>query len=391
MGGKRRGLVRKINFTVIKKGLSEPLNAWRIIQHQAKARFAYRFLDGWSPPPELVVLLPTARCNLKCAMCPQWGEVGTGRGLAPSELRRELAFEQVKQLVDEVARFKPQFHLSGGEAFLNSDLYRMLAYIKSKGLICGLTTNGTLLADGARELVSLGLDQLVVSIDGPEKIHDSIRGVRGTFARATNGIREILKARKGASRPQVVLQCTISSENVTILREMIRLATGFGVDSLLIHHLEYTDEKTYQNHLEVFRKLFGIETDRSWFGYVSSPEIDVEQLIAFLKELPSSVGNLEINVMPRFTLAEVKEYYTQDNFVPYSYPKRCLFPWKGTLIYPNGDIVACPNYVVGNISKQTLGEVWNGSLYRKLRQVLREKKLFPICAKCCCWYYWHSF
>jgi hypothetical protein len=38
---------------------------------------------------------------------------------------------------------------------------------------------------------------------------------------------------------------------------------------------------------------------------------------------------------------------------------------------------------VGDLTTQTLGEVWNSPRYVEMRKTLLEEELFPVCRRCC--------
>lgn len=58
-----------------------------------------------------------------------------------------------------------------------------------------------------------------------------------------------------------------------------------------------------------------------------------------------------------------------------------------TEIMPNGDVVPCrdySDYVVGNITKKSILDIYNDEGYRKFRGLLKKHGgLIPICARCC--------
>ena len=59
---------------------------------------------------------------------------------------------------------------------MNPDVAGLIAYTKKKGVVCSLTTNGWLLSDQSDALCEVGLDLLVLSVDGPRDTHISIHG-----------------------------------------------------------------------------------------------------------------------------------------------------------------------------------------------------------------------
>jgi hypothetical protein len=51
----------------------------------------------------------------------------------------------------------------------------------------------------------------------------------------------------------------------------------------------------------------------------------------------------------------------------------------------SGKVFFCPfiRVEVGDLTTQTLGEVWNSAKYVELRKTLLEHELFPVCRRCC--------
>ncbi len=58
----------------------------RMAARGVRMKAAVRRGDGSAPPPMLIQLQVTSRCNLRCAMCGQWGPDGVRRGARQTEL-----------------------------------------------------------------------------------------------------------------------------------------------------------------------------------------------------------------------------------------------------------------------------------------------------------------
>ncbi len=137
----------------------------------------------------------TERCNLRCAHCYQ---SGTCKEEVPfSEIRRVIG--EVKEMVEtwEDAHdlsFSLSYNITGGEPFLRADLFDVLKEIRGNRGDIYLLTNGTLVTpERAQELAAHGVKGVQVSIEGPEKVHDQIRG-RGNFSKAVRGVEHLLEA-----------------------------------------------------------------------------------------------------------------------------------------------------------------------------------------------------
>ena len=110
--------------------------------------------------------------------------------------------------------------LQGGEPFIREDLKELIEGIVRNRLRFSILTNGTLITDEmAAFLASTGRCNLIqVSIDGSMPItHDSFRG-EGSFHRAANGLKLLLKHQLPAT-----VRVTIHRQNVRDLEEVSKL------------------------------------------------------------------------------------------------------------------------------------------------------------------------
>ncbi|NLD94177.1 MAG: radical SAM protein [Fibrobacter sp.] len=98
----------------------------------------------------------TERCNLNCGYCSEHKNDGC-----------HVSAETVYKWIDHCACLGIK-HLEfiGGEPLMHPDLFELIAYVKSKGINTGLTTNGFLLTrEKAEKLIKLGIKRMQMSID----------------------------------------------------------------------------------------------------------------------------------------------------------------------------------------------------------------------------------
>ena len=64
---------------------------------------------------------------------------------------------------------------------------------------------------------------------------------------------------------------------------------------------------------------------------------------------------------------------------------RCLYPFLYARVSFSGKVYFCPfiRVEVGDLTTQTMEEVWTGAHYVELRKRLLEHELFPVCRRCC--------
>jgi len=171
--------------------------------------------------PFVVTYSLTRRCNLKCRHC-----YSNGGSEGEHELPWEKANEVVKQIANAGSRI---IIFDGGEPLMREDIYELIRFASSLGLITVLGTNGTLITPSvAEKLLDAGLDHCAVSIDGATRgTHEWLRGVEGCFEKAVNGAKLVQKA----GIPLQINTC-LHNRNQHELRDIIRMAEALKADAV---------------------------------------------------------------------------------------------------------------------------------------------------------------
>lgn len=380
-----RNLARTVH-----KAVTQPRYAYQAFQARFKSYLSYRRDDGVSAPPETVSLFLTFRCNLRCHMCGQWGETGAFKEMPGETLRSGLSLDEIKALVDDVASFSrhPTFTLFGGEPTIYRDWVEVVRYIKRKGLRCNMVTNGMLLAKAADDLVQMKMDEIILSLDGDEEVHDRTRGLQGTFKRMIEGLQAIHEAKRArhTSSPVITVNSTMCETNYRDLPGVLNGAEKLGAQIVTFHHLLFLSRETCQLHNQLYEQRFG-KPCQDWFGFVrdSLPDIDVEFLIGQIETLKKMPSKMAIAFYPNFTPDEMRRYYSGDEFAPTSYKGRCLSLWMAAYVFPNGDVreYHSMDYALGNIRQAKFTDIWNNERYREYRKAVKVLKRFPVCSRGC--------
>lgn len=378
-------IFEKTNF---QKALDQPLFAIRYLRGKIRANFGYRFGNGYSFPPGRVFIALTGRCNLKCQMCPQDRHPSFRQEIVEE---RDSNTEELRTIIDDIYSFSPMILVSGGELFLHPSWYDFLSHIKKKELFCSIGTNGMFLERHASKLVDIGIDELSVSIDGPERVHDEIRGLPGTYAKATRGIERVMEEKRGMGviKPLINVIFTITSRNYQYITTVVELMASLKINTLRIGHLNFLRQKDFDDHMNISRKLFGINHDTSWEGYVSEVhDIDASHLANTIEYIRSKRdANMRITLFPDFNKEEIIQYYSEGSFRSRSFKNACLVPWDTAIIGPKGEVILCPNYIIGNLREKSFREIWNNEKARFFRKVILKKKQLPVCSRGCCFFY----
>jgi MoaA/NifB/PqqE/SkfB family radical SAM enzyme len=157
--------------------------------------------------------------------------------------------------VDELERIFSQPELSdsvevvnitGGEPTLHKDLFEIVKVavkqlsvvntisIQTHGLQPTLLTKRlapivSWLADQHQKGTSIHLD-INISLDGPDRIHDLVRGCPGAFKAVMDSTRRVKEMMQYHKRMAMLFNCTIVSDNVAYLRETQSIADQCEVE-----------------------------------------------------------------------------------------------------------------------------------------------------------------
>jgi len=173
----------------------------------------------------------------------------------------ELSFTEFCRAVDLLADMGV-FHmaLGGGEAFEREDFLELARYVRSRGIIPNLTTNGFHITKTiARQCSVFG--QVNVSIDGIGGLYRDMRGVDG-YSRACDALRLLREA-----GVQTGINCTVARKNITVLDEIVALAKQYDLHDVEMLRfkpfgrgmLDYREMRlTPQQNREVFGRFGGL-------------------------------------------------------------------------------------------------------------------------------------
>jgi radical SAM protein len=134
--------------------------------------------------PFLAIWEVTQSCDLACMHCRAAAQ--------PIAHPDELTTAEGKALIDQIAAMHvPIFVFTGGDPLKRKDVFELIRYAADKGVHVALTPSATplLTREAIFKLKEAGLVRLGISLDGstPE-IHDSFRGLGGTWARTIKAI-----------------------------------------------------------------------------------------------------------------------------------------------------------------------------------------------------------
>ena len=236
-------------------GAVEPSDALRY--NRDSGQLPSHLLQFAKDKKPVVVWNMTQRCNLKCVHC-------YAQAVDPSAHKDQISNAKAKEIIDDLAQFgAPVILFSGGEPLVREDLVDLAKYAISKGMRAVISTNGTLITKSkAKELKEVGLSYVGISLDGNEAVHDSFRGVKGSYKQALKGVENCQ-----AEGLKVGLRFTINKRNAMEVPHLFNLIEELEVPRICFYHLVYSGRgsdliKEDLNHQET-RDVVDLIMDRT--------------------------------------------------------------------------------------------------------------------------------
>ncbi len=131
-----------------------------------------------------------------------------------------MTTEEIKTAMLEFKKMGTLFWgLNGGEPLLQSDIKELIDFAHNLGMKPFISTNGTLVAQKIDDLKNINL--VLTSLDGPEEIHDSIRGA-GNFKKTLEGLAALRE-----KKIPVFLVTVIHKGNIDRLNEVAAIAKKY--------------------------------------------------------------------------------------------------------------------------------------------------------------------
>ena len=362
----------------VSKGIRDPKLIIRKIRSGLRP-YNYRLLDGYALLPSRVYININNKCNMRCKMCDygQRKETNFSLNLGTEE---ELDIKEWQVFLDDVRSFRPTIAITGTEPLLYPNLIEFIRQCKENKLSIEITTNGYLLSDYAKDIASLQVNKIFVSIDGPEAVHNEIRGVKDAFMKVKNGIRKILEL-KQSDKPSIAINCTISNLNYRYLENTLQALKGM-YDTFLFSHLDFVTEGMANIHNEAWRNVC-LATSSTISDEIDPKKVDISVLYAQIERIKKNFSKAHFN--PDLSRSQLTRYYREPLLFINGFD-RCYVPWKVGQVLANGDVVVstrCFRIIFGNIREQRFTEIWNSKIFLKFREKLKEVSAFPACTRCC--------
>jgi radical SAM protein with 4Fe4S-binding SPASM domain len=318
-------------------------------------------------------------------MCIQNGPAGYLKGGDPL-VKARLPADQWEKFLKEAAAHGPFVHIWGGEPLLYKEIDELVDAARRLDLVMMMTTNSV---RGLEHLDTLSkLDVLRISVDGPEDVHDSVRGRPGTFQAAVDLIRAVAEERRKRRSywPRIVTNSLLIDQSYPRLLDTARILAGGPIDHCDLSLPMFTTEERGRAYEKILAKEWNAEA-RAWKGFrIEGLTVDLAELTRLLREVQKNYSRTRFGLFPIGRISGIPDWY---NRLEYTFGfSRCHAITDNMNVLPNGDVVLCndlPDLVIGNVTRQSVEDIWNGEIARSFRERL-NKALLPVCSRCCSLY-----
>lgn len=291
----------------------------------------------WGKPFSLSIE-PTTACNLGCPECPS----GLKQFSRPTG-KLDIALHQ--QMLQQIR--KTVFYINyyfQGEPFLHPSFLELIKEAKKHRIYTSTSTNAHFISEQkAAEIVTSGLDRLIISIDGlTQETYENYR-VHGELSKVIEGTKRLVEAKKqrNSHTPYLIFQFLAVKQNEHEVPAVFQLGKEMGIDEVRI--------KTAQ--------LYNYEN-----GNPLMPENE-----DFSRYKKQADGTYKLK---------------------YKTGNHCWRMWSSSVLTWDGKVVPCcfdkdAKHVLGSVQQENFTDIWKSEKYQQFRrQILRGRNQIDICQNC---------
>jgi len=296
-------------------------------------------------------------CNSRCELCSIWKK----------PIKQELTTAQIRTFF-ETNRYFNWIHLTGGEIFLRPDALEIMTTIietQPELYLLNMPTNGLLperIYKTTKAMLAHNPKHCMISIslDGPEAIHDKLRGITGGWKKAvqTYKLLSTLKTKTFSC----YFGITVSGHNQKLLEQTYR-ALKKEIPNLKRSEIHLNIAHVSSHYYGNTEKQLGMNTAVA------------DDIQAFIKKTPRALN--PVGFLERIYQNQITHYLQAKKT-----PMLCKALASSVFLNPYGILFPCSmwNYPLGNIKdyEYDIRKIWNASQTIRALKIIMEKKC-PHC------------
>ncbi len=314
----------------------------------------------------IVILMPHSACNCKCVMCDIWKD---------NKNLKQLTESDIQGLLSALKKFGTrEVVMSGGEALLNPNFFRLCEILQQQNIKISLLSTGLSLKKNVEQILTW-IDNIIVSLDGNEEVHDRIRNIPNAFQKLKEGAQLIKRI---DPKFRITARTVIHKLNFRIWDSIIDSAKEIGLDQISFLPADVSSHAFNREVLWNEGRQHEILVEQN-----ELPELSVV-LDVILENYKEDFESRFIAESPG-KFRKIYSYYAAFyDLNPFPY-KKCNAPWVSTVIEADGTVRPCFFHEpIGNIRDSSLEEILNNKESIRFRKDL-DMDSNSTCVKCVCY------
>jgi MoaA/NifB/PqqE/SkfB family radical SAM enzyme len=283
----------------------------------------------------------------------------------------QITTQEIKNYIDELYLIieKKKGHIlnfAGGEPLLRKDMLEIISYASKLGFYTNIATNGWLITKSyAEKLVKSGLSSVVFSIDGFKKVHDLMRGRKGSFEKAMKAIENIAYFR------DLIQSERILEDRITISIQTVLCKLNMHEVVAMVDWIDHNTLGIKTIHFNAVSEPNNTKHDKNWYKNAFKElwpdnKDEVNKVVDQIYKL--KLNGSKIAEAPKQILA-YKRYFNEPQKFIKAGP--CNFD-KSLTLSSTGDMFLCFNYEsIGNIRETKLTQAWKSYSSEEVRNKIR--------------------
>jgi MoaA/NifB/PqqE/SkfB family radical SAM enzyme len=312
----------------------------------------------------IVILMPHSACNCRCVMCDIWKD---------NKNLKQLTEHDITGLLTALKKFGTrQVLMSGGEALLNINFFGLCRILKKHDIKITLLSTGLSIKRNASQILEY-VDDLIVSLDGDQPLHDAIRDIPGAFNKLKEGVEHI---RSINPKYRITARTVIHRLNFRNWPAIIDAAKVMGINQVSFLPADVSSH------------AFNRQT--AWAEPKQHEILPAENELTDLQQVINQIIANENNFTSHFIaeskskIQDIYHYYAAFyglNEFPF---KKCNAPWVSAVIEADGSVRPCFFHeAMGNIRDNEFADILNSKEAIDFRRSL-NMGTNATCVKCVC-------
>lgn len=339
------------------------------------------------PKIEILTLYANTVCNAHCPMCDVAQKPGEGFAKPLHKAPKNLPLPLLEKILNDeiISNRRIAILFAMTEPLLSPEFTEMIKMCKERGHWVKAITNGSLLAQKAKQIAPY-LDCLQISLDGPQELHDKIRG-KDFFSKAITGIKTLREERDSI---RIEINFTIFNWNYFLIFDFVKLLDSLGIriDLLKIQLQDFISQPMVDKQISQYP---AIKQEVSSFSVdIDINAIDIPKLYKQLELVwdysPKNIGTIAFKPLIKTKTGLMKYFNSAGEAIAGS--DMCTNPNMAIAINTAGNVywhTRCfSDYILGNVNNQSLRSIFYGKKALYFRNKFKESNYcMPSCTRCC--------